>query len=221
MKILATLPALHVPMVQPTNATRWWPPTVCGPKLASMIHDDGDPVCSQFVAYRGTIPIEEAPPDSEFDAMVLWVGPDLHFVQYVVHHGTLFNQVAVFRSYRYTPDSDDWGNVAGTGRALQQNVPSCPRGGREDKAQSPLAHAGPPAYFELDAQPDHSSRRCGASHAAIPRAGSVSGFGRCPLPGKLPEEFPSRYSGRLPKLSGAAHSRAPLASSKAPVFSVM
>jgi salicylate hydroxylase len=44
--------------------------------------------------------------------MVLWVGPDLHFVQYVVHHGTLFNQVAVFRSYRYTPDSDDWGNVA-------------------------------------------------------------------------------------------------------------
>ena len=69
------------------------------------------PICSQFVAYRGTIPIEEAPPDSEFDAMVLWVGPDLHFVQYVVHQGTLFNQVAVFRSYHYEPDSDDWGTV--------------------------------------------------------------------------------------------------------------
>jgi salicylate hydroxylase len=80
-------------------------------KTRNIVHEDGDPICSQFVAYRGTIPIEQAPPDSEFDAMVLWVGPDLHFVQYVVHHGTLFNQVAVFRSYRYTLDSDDWGNV--------------------------------------------------------------------------------------------------------------
>lgn len=80
-------------------------------KARKLVDDDGEPICSQFVAYRGTIPIGEAPHDSEFDAMVLWVGPDLHFVQYVVHHGTLFNQVAVFRSYRYTPDSDDWGNV--------------------------------------------------------------------------------------------------------------
>ena len=75
------------------------------------IHDDGDPICSQFVAYRGTIPIEEAPPDAQFDAMVMWIGPDLHFVQYSVHQGTLFNQVAVFKSYRYKENSDDWGTV--------------------------------------------------------------------------------------------------------------
>ena len=80
-------------------------------KTRKIVHDDGDPICSQFVAYRGTVPIEEAPADSEFDAMVMWVGPDLHFVQYVVHQGTLLNQVAVFRSYRYKPDSDDWGGV--------------------------------------------------------------------------------------------------------------
>jgi 2-polyprenyl-6-methoxyphenol hydroxylase-like FAD-dependent oxidoreductase len=80
-------------------------------KTRKLVHDDGEPICSQFVAYRGTIPIEEAPAESEFDAMVLWVGPDLHFVQYVVHHGTLFNQVAVFRSYRYKADSEDWGTV--------------------------------------------------------------------------------------------------------------
>ena len=80
-------------------------------KTRKIVHDDGEPICSQFVAYRGTIPIEEAPAESEFDAMVLWVGPDLHFVQYVVHQGTLFNQVAVFRSYRYKADSDDWGTV--------------------------------------------------------------------------------------------------------------
>jgi 2-polyprenyl-6-methoxyphenol hydroxylase-like FAD-dependent oxidoreductase len=76
-----------------------------------VVHDDGDPICSQFVAYRGTIPIEEAPPESDFDSMLLWVGPDLHFVQYSVHSGKLFNQVAVFRSYRYKEGSDDWGGV--------------------------------------------------------------------------------------------------------------
>jgi 2-polyprenyl-6-methoxyphenol hydroxylase-like FAD-dependent oxidoreductase len=89
-----------------------------------LIHDDGDPICSQFVAYRGTIPIAEAPPDSELDAMVIWVGPDLHFVQYVVHHGTLFNQVAVFRSYRYTADSGDWGSVEELDEHYSQ---MCPR----------------------------------------------------------------------------------------------
>ncbi len=76
-----------------------------------VVHDDGDPICSQFVAYRGTLPIEEAPPESDFDSMIIWVGPDLHFVQYCVRSGKLFNQVAVFRSYCYKKDSDDWGTV--------------------------------------------------------------------------------------------------------------
>ena len=80
-------------------------------KTRKIVQDDGEPICSEFVAYRGTIPIEQAPAESEFDAMVIWVGPDLHFVQYVVHHGTLFNQVAVFRSYRYKPDLEDWGTI--------------------------------------------------------------------------------------------------------------
>ncbi len=76
-----------------------------------VVHDDGDPICAQFVAYRGTLPIEEAPPDSDFDNVTLWIGPDLHFVQYCVRRGKLFNQVAVFRSYRYKESSDDWGGV--------------------------------------------------------------------------------------------------------------
>src|SRR6202011_3765481 len=75
------------------------------------IHDDGDPICSQFVAYRGTLPIEEAPAGSDLDNVTLWVGPDLHFVQYSVRRGKLFNQVAVFRSYRYKEDSEDWGTA--------------------------------------------------------------------------------------------------------------
>src|SRR5712671_73254 len=76
-----------------------------------VVHDDGDPICAQFVAYRGTLPIEESPPDSDLDNVTLWVGPDLHFVQYCVRSGKLFNQVAVFRSYRYKEGSEDWGTV--------------------------------------------------------------------------------------------------------------
>jgi salicylate hydroxylase len=76
-----------------------------------LVHDDGDPICAQFVAYRGTIPIAEAPPGSDLRNMVIWVGPEMHFVQYVVKAGKLFNQVAVFRSRRYRADSDDWGTV--------------------------------------------------------------------------------------------------------------
>ncbi len=68
-------------------------------RVRKCIHDDGDPICSQFVAYRGTIPIQEAPEGSDFESMTLWVGPDLHFVQYPVRSGELFNQVAVFRSH--------------------------------------------------------------------------------------------------------------------------
>ena len=41
-----------------------------------------------------------------------FVGPGMHFVQYPVRRGELYNQVAVFASKRYTPDSDDWGTPA-------------------------------------------------------------------------------------------------------------
>ncbi len=75
------------------------------------VHDDGDPICPQYVAYRGTIAVDEAPAESDFENMTIWVGPDLHFVQYVVKSGQLFNQVAVFRSHCYREDSDDWGTV--------------------------------------------------------------------------------------------------------------
>lgn len=75
------------------------------------VFDDGDPICAQFVAYRGTIPISEAPEGSDLQNMTIWIGPDMHFVQYVVKSGELFNQVGVFRSYRYKENSDDWGTV--------------------------------------------------------------------------------------------------------------
>jgi salicylate hydroxylase len=73
------------------------------------VHDDGEPLCAQSVAYRGTIPIAEAPPSVDLRHMTIWVGPELHLVTYVVHHGELLNLVAVFKSSRYQEASDAWG----------------------------------------------------------------------------------------------------------------
>lgn len=70
---------------------------------------DDEPICAQYVAYRGAIPIEEIKDYARMDDVVMWIGPGMHFVQYPVRRGELYNQVAVFESKRYTPDSDDWG----------------------------------------------------------------------------------------------------------------
>lgn len=70
---------------------------------------DDEAVTAHYVAYRGTVPIEEISDYARMDDVVMWVGPGMHFVQYPVRRGELYNQVAVFHSQRYTPDSDDWG----------------------------------------------------------------------------------------------------------------
>lgn len=70
---------------------------------------DGEPVVSPFVAYRGPMDAAAAPRHRCFEDMVIWAGPDRHFVQYLIHHGGLYNQVAVFKSDRF--GSDGWGGV--------------------------------------------------------------------------------------------------------------
>jgi salicylate hydroxylase len=80
-------------------------------KVRGLISSD-EPVCAEYVAYRGTLPMSEMHQHAGLDNVVMWVGPDMHFVQYPVRRGELYNQVAVFRSPTYRPDSDDWGTVA-------------------------------------------------------------------------------------------------------------
>ena len=50
---------------------------------------------------------------SELDEVVAWIGPDLHFVQYPLRAGQIYNQVAVFRSPGYAADpglaDGEWG----------------------------------------------------------------------------------------------------------------
>lgn len=68
---------------------------------------DDQPINSTYVAYRGTIPIEEVSNDTSLDDVIMWIGPNLHLVQYPVRRGELYNQVVVFKSYDAT--KEDWG----------------------------------------------------------------------------------------------------------------
>ncbi len=70
---------------------------------------DGEPVCSAYVAYRGTLPVARLRRDADLDGVLLWTGPGMHLVQYPIRRGELYNQVAVFESDRYAPGSRDWG----------------------------------------------------------------------------------------------------------------
>jgi 2-polyprenyl-6-methoxyphenol hydroxylase-like FAD-dependent oxidoreductase len=78
-------------------------------RLRKLVHDDGEPLAAQYVAYRGTLPIEELWEGAGVEDVTLWTAPGLHFVQYPIRGGKLFNQVAVFRSDSYRAGSDDWG----------------------------------------------------------------------------------------------------------------
>jgi 3-hydroxybenzoate 6-monooxygenase len=68
-----------------------------------------EPRCEGFVAYRGTIPIDEVAVDGGVDSMVMWVAPGIHMVQYKVSGGRLYNQVGAFQSRRFLAGEDDWG----------------------------------------------------------------------------------------------------------------
>ena len=71
---------------------------------------EDEPINSHYVAYRGTIPIKEVSADANLnmDDVIMWIGPNLHMVQYPVRRGELYNQVVVFKTYDAT--KEDWGN---------------------------------------------------------------------------------------------------------------
>ncbi|MGE7764113.1 FAD-dependent monooxygenase [Peribacillus sp. NPDC096540] len=73
---------------------------------------EDQPVCSQYVAYRGALPMEEVTSHGDLDDVYMWIGPNLHLVQYPVRRGELYNQVVVFKSSQYTEENektDQWG----------------------------------------------------------------------------------------------------------------
>ena len=59
---------------------------------------DDEPVGSEYVAYRGALPVSEVGHAGDMEAVVVWMGPECHLVQYPLRQGDLFNTVAVYRS---------------------------------------------------------------------------------------------------------------------------
>lgn len=58
---------------------------------------EDSPIVADYVAYRGTIPIERVREYARMDDVVMWIGKHIHCVQYPVRRGELYNQVAVFK----------------------------------------------------------------------------------------------------------------------------
>lgn len=71
--------------------------------------DRSDPVYSGYVAYRGAVPTETVASRSADGDVVAFLGVGLHFVQYPLRGGRLYNQVAVFHSARFAAGEADWG----------------------------------------------------------------------------------------------------------------
>lgn len=73
-----------------------------------MFSDDA-PVQSGYVAYRGTLPIEDVEGADSLKDVLVWMGPGLHLVQYPLRSGRMYNQVAVFRSPGFATGEEGWG----------------------------------------------------------------------------------------------------------------
>lgn len=73
---------------------------------------EDQPVCSEYVAYRGAIPMEDVTDVGSMDDVYMWIGPNFHLVQYPVRRNELYNQVVVFKSDTYRKEiefTDQWG----------------------------------------------------------------------------------------------------------------
>jgi 2-polyprenyl-6-methoxyphenol hydroxylase-like FAD-dependent oxidoreductase len=80
-----------------------WSPT------RAAIVGDGAPRVSGHVTYRGVVPTEEIIDRGQLNSMTIWVGPDLHLVQYRLRGGAVMNNVATVSSRRFRLGEKDFG----------------------------------------------------------------------------------------------------------------
>jgi len=83
-----------------------------------------EPVTSPYVAYRGTVPMDEMKVQIDWDEKYTWIGPGLHMVQYPIREKKVINQVAVFKSTRYEKGETDWGTPEELDEAFSKCCPT-------------------------------------------------------------------------------------------------
>ncbi len=100
---------------------------ICADGLRSVgrqqIFGDGEPRVSGHIAHRGVVPIEEVTDTRFIDDMVIWVGPNLHLVQYRLRGGTVLNNVCVIESEEYKQGKTDWGSMDEVRRTFEGMAP--------------------------------------------------------------------------------------------------
>jgi salicylate hydroxylase len=136
-----------------------------------------EPVSSAYVAYRGAVPLADLPDVSglALDGVVVYIGPHCHLVQYALHGGEVFKQVAVFRSPRALAGEPDRGTLdeldaafAGTCDEVRSALPGL-------WSDSLVAHVRPGAPHRLGGRAAGPDRRRRTPDAAVPGAGCLSG----------------------------------------------
>src|SRR5258706_6186607 len=60
-------------------------------RVREIVIGDGPPQPVGHVSYRGVVPVDQVKDRSHFDDMVIWIGPNLHLVQYRLRGGTVMN----------------------------------------------------------------------------------------------------------------------------------
>lgn len=83
---------------------------------------DGPPRISGHIAYRAVLPIEDIEEQFRQQAMIVWVGPRNHLVQYPLRGGKFFNLVAVFHS---DSDLEGWNREGDPGELRRRFEGNC------------------------------------------------------------------------------------------------
>lgn len=100
---------------------------ICADGLRSVgrqaIIGDGAPRVSGHIARRGVVPLDDVSDRRFIDDMVIWVGPNLHLVQYRLRGGTVLNNVCVIESAEFKQGKADWGGIDEVQRVCEGTVP--------------------------------------------------------------------------------------------------
>src|SRR5260370_8939585 len=72
-------------------------------RVREILIGDGPPQPVGHVSYRGVVPVDQVKDRSQFDDMVIWIGPNLHLVQYRLRGGPVMNHGATVVSGNFRP----------------------------------------------------------------------------------------------------------------------
>jgi salicylate hydroxylase len=93
-------------------------------RVREILIGDGPPQPVGHVSYRGVVPVDQVRDQSHFDDMVIWIGPNLHLVQYRLRGGTVMNNVATVVSRKFARgELQDYGDPEELAEVFSRTTP--------------------------------------------------------------------------------------------------